>query len=392
MQRMTRFLPVLLVLSAVAFAAAPALFAQSVEQQPLAQGIVSSVDAARNRVSIAGGQIVIDVTGAEIKNDSGPVPFTAIRPGAHIATVIIPGTYGPGVPLKARVVQILTQPLGSLTGTVEAIDLTAGTFTVLGHRIRVNEHTRMGGEIPSRDPRTLAELEVGQSVHVELNGSLDELVAARVFVHSPPPDRRFIFTGVVLSIQQNVWTIQSGEHVVTVYTTSQTSIHRLAVVGSTVQVLARGDRDQITAISIDLYAPPRVNPPRITQTIVGILTGRTAESITVNNGPSTTQIFLASYTRFIDDPQIGDNVRVTVMRDGDRLTATSVEKFNGPITIVVIDRVLEINGNMWRVGTYEVALNDSTTVEGAPAVGDRVRVVGERQASGVILARVISKL
>ena len=371
---------------------APALFAQQIEQQPLAQGIVSSVDAAGNLISIAGGQIVIDATGAEIKNDQGPATFDAIRPGAHIATVIIPGTYGPGVPLKARVVQILTQPLGSLTGRVEAIDLTANTFTILGHSIRVTEQTRFGGVTPSRDPDSLAELEVGQSVHVELNGSLDELVATRVFVHSPTPDRVFIFTGLVLSIQDDVWAIQNGPHVVTVHIVSSTSIDRLAVVGSTVQVLARGDADQVTAISIQLFAPPRVNPPSTTSTVVGILTARTEQSITVNNGPSTTQIFLAPFTRFIDDPQIGDNVRVTVIRTELGLTALSVEKFTGPISFLIVGTVLEMNGNMWRVGSYDVVINEATVIEGAPTVGDPVQVLGERQSTGVIVARLIRKI
>jgi hypothetical protein len=385
MLRTTRFLFVLLFF-------APALFAQPIEQQPLAQGIVSSVDVAHRLISIAGGQIVIDATGAEFKTNSGAATFDMIRPGAHIATVIIPGTYGPGVPLKATVVQILTEPLGSLTGRVEAIDLTAGTFTVLGHAIRVTEQTRFSGVTPSRDPDSLGELEIGSSVHVELNGSLNELVASRVVVHSPMPDRVFIFTGVVLSIQDDVWAIQNGADVVTVHIVSSTSIDRLAVVGSTVQVMARGDADQITAIFIKLYVPPRINPPSTTQQVVGILTARTEESITVNNGPATIEIFLASHTRFIDDPQIGDNVKVTVTRSGDRLTALSVEKFTGPLSFLVVGTVLEMNGNMWRVGAYEVVINDATVIEGAPGVGDLVQVLGERQPTGVVVARVIRKI
>jgi Domain of unknown function (DUF5666) len=368
----------------------PALLAQTVEQQPLAQGIVSSVDPSRSLISIAGGQIVIDATGAEIKDDHGPATFAAVRPGAHIATAIIPGTYGPGVPLKARVVQILTQPLGSLTGTVEAIDLNAGTFTVLGHRIRANEQTRFGGDTPSRDPHSLGELEVGQSVHVELNGSLSELVAASVFVHSPPADAHTIFTGVVLSIQDNVWTIQSRE-VMTVLVTSRTSIDRLAVVGSTVQVVARIDDGQITAEDIRLYSQPRIDPRPVTPTVLGVLTARSETSITVNTGRAATVVFLAADTRFIGDPQIGDSVRVIVRRDGDRLTAISVEKFSGALTFVFIDTVLEINGSTWRVGSYEVMVTDSTVIEGAPVVGDRVQVLGERQPSGVIVARAIRK-
>jgi len=384
MIRLARYVLVLVIV-------APALLAQEVDQQPLAQGIVSSVDSVRNLISIAGGQIVIDATGAQFKNDAGETTTAAVRPGAHIATVLLPGVLPPGAPLKARVVQILTQPLGSLTGTIEAIDLVAKTVTVLGHAIGVTERTRMGGEIPMRDARTLAELEVGMSVHVVLNGSLDQLVAAEIFVHSPRPDSILRFIGTVLSIQGNVWTIQ-GREVLTVHTTSRTSIDRLAVVGSSVTATVRVDGEQVTAISIELYVPPRVSPPRLTQTITGILTARTAESITVNNGPATVQIFLASYTRFIGDPRIGDNVRVTVQREGERILAISVEKFGGAVTFVFIDTVLEINERTWRIGAYEVFLNDVTTIQGAPAVGDRVRVIGERQQNGVILARTIEKL
>jgi hypothetical protein len=390
MQRTARFILVLLFL-------APALFAQPDDgqpfvQQPLAQGIVSAVDAPNFLIHIAGGQIIIDARAAEFRDAwNAPSSFAAVRPGAHIATVIIPGVYGPTTPLNARIVQILTQPLGSLTGTIEAVDIEGGTFTLLGKKVRVDEQTRMGGQIPSRDPKSVADLEVGFTVHVELNGSLDELVASRVFVHSPRPDQTIAFTGTVLSIQGNVWTIQ-GRETTTVFVTSLTSIDRMAVVGSMVQVRARVDAGQITATSIELYAPPRVSPPSITQTIVGILTARTAETITVNNGPATTEIFIASFTRFIDDPQVGDNVRVTVMRNGDRLSAISVEKFTGPVVFLVVGPVLEINGNTWRVGEYEVVINDATVIHGAPVVGDRVRVLGERQANGVIVARTIDKL
>ncbi|MEO8382773.1 MAG: DUF5666 domain-containing protein [Acidobacteriota bacterium] len=384
MQRMARFILLIVFLT-------PTLLAQEVEQQPLAQGIVSSVDVAHNLISIAGGQVVIDATGAQFRNDAGDTTIAAVRPGAHIATVILPGVYTASTPLKASVVQILIEPIGSLTGPVEAIDLTAGTFTVLGHAIRVDERTRIGGEIPSRDPHALAELAVGMSVHVRLNGSQDELVAVEVFVHSPRPDTILRFVGKVLSIQGNVWTIQ-GAQVMTVYTTSHTSIDPLALVGNTVSVLARVDGGQLTAIDIALYVTPRVIPPQLTQTIIGILRARDAESITVNNGPATTRIFLAPYTRFIDDPQIGDNVRVIVQREGERILAISVEKYTGTVVFTFIDTVLEINVRTWRIGEYEVFVNDATAIQGAPVVGDRVRVLGERQQTGVILARTIIKL
>ena len=366
------------------------LFGQTApDQQPLAQGIVSAVDRTLNLVYIAGGQIAIDVTGARIYDINGDTNLDAVRPGQHIATVIHPGNYA-GRPLHARVLQILTQPIGSITGVIEAIDVPAKRFTVLGRRIAVNDRTIFVGGVPAHDPQDITELQVGQTVNVSLDGSHTDLVAQRIYVIPPRPDRMVAFQATVLSIQGDTWTTDNREFP-TFRTTSGTSIQGMVGVGSVVMVTARVDGGQLTAVSIAPFSPPRPRPSNPFSSLTGILTSRTADMITINNGPAAFEIVVLPETRFVDDPKVGDNVRVEIDRRDGRFVAISVYKMTGSMTFLIIDTVTSIGATEWKVGAYTVMITPSTNIVGSPKVGDRVRVLGERQSDGVIVARMIDK-
>jgi Cu/Ag efflux protein CusF len=362
----------------------------SPNQQPLAQGIVSSVDRNAELVYIQGDQIAIKTTGARIFDLTGDKTLAAVKPGQHIATVIHPGTYTASQPLPAKVLQILTQPIGSLTGNIEAIDLNAKRFTLLGRSIGVNDGTVFQGVIPEHDPDSLAELQVGETVHVSLDGSHSDLVAQRVFVIVPSPDRSVMFNGTVLSVEGDTWRIDNP-HFPQFRVTSSTSIQGTVGPGSMVTVSARIDGTQVTAISIAPFSPPRPRPTNPFTYIIGILTARETNSITINNGPVTLTFGVTSATRFVDDPKVGDNVRVQLQRQGDQFTAISVEKMTGPLYFLILDIVHSIGPTEWKIGVHTVRVTSATTIDDEPQVGDRVRVVGERQADGVIIARTIDK-
>jgi hypothetical protein len=365
---------------------------EPVQQQPLAQGFVTSVDRANGLITIAGGQLAIDLTGARIYDESGDRTIDAIRPGAHVATIILPGNYSPGGPLRAKVLQILRQPVGSITGAVESVDLAGNRFFVLGQPIQVIEQTRFRGTVVAHDPRSLAELKVGEMVHVTLDGSLDRIAADSVFVIAPPSDERVMFVGTVKTITTDFWVIE-GAQTWTVHIVSGTSITGHITVGSTVRVIARVDAGQATAIAIEPFSLPRGRPTNPgTIVITGVLEARDADSLRLNNGPVTLDIEIGAMTRFIGDPQVGDNVRVELERQGERLIALQVEKMIEPLGgFTFFGPVNEIGPERWRIGSYEVVVNASTKIIGTINVGDRVRVLSERLSNGTIVAKVIDK-
>ncbi|HWS71316.1 MAG TPA: DUF5666 domain-containing protein, partial [Thermoanaerobaculia bacterium] len=204
MNNRTRHIIVALLLLAIAAAAHAGEF---FDQKPLAEGFVSSVDPFWHLVKINGGQLVIDASDAEIR---GPAPndissFDAIRPGAHIAVVFQRGKYLNHQPLPATIIQVLRQPVGTITGEIESVDVAGGTFKILGQTIRATDATQYGGSVASLDPKTLAELPVGRSVTVFLDGDINSLTAQRVYVIAPLPDSQVVVSGILKKIDGGTW-------------------------------------------------------------------------------------------------------------------------------------------------------------------------------------------
>jgi len=158
-------------------------------------GIVSSVNG--SLVSLAGGLVVVDVTGAKVTGD--------IAAGSLIVAILQPGDVAANAPLAATSVVVTPLVPVSLSGKVSAVDRANATLTVLGRTIKTNAQTKFSGLLTLL-PMSLNDIFPGQSVLVEANVSGGALIAASVHV-APPSIAQIHFTGFVKSIGAAQWTI-----------------------------------------------------------------------------------------------------------------------------------------------------------------------------------------
>jgi len=374
---------------------ASAVQAQTPNIPPIVDGIVSSVNPTFGLITVAGGQITIDASQAKLFGPAtSTVDFSAIIPGTHISAAIEQAAHPPGAPLRAVSVTVLGSPT-LLVGTVDAIDTAAKTFTLLGLTIHTNDQTKFGGEVPSDDPHSLADVRLGSTVRVELDGSVTTLTAATVHVFAASPQQTVLITVTLIAKGTDVWTVSANQIGTAVHITSSTTIEGDPQVGQLLQILARIDNGVITAINIRVavpvvVVPPPSNPPFI---VSGILKEHNSDTIVVDNALSLTTIKINSNTKFVGDPQVGDSVDVQVQRSGNDLIALTVTKRSTGIVMFVIGTVNSINGQVWSIGAFQFIVNDATVISGSPKVGDRVRAIGDRQtSSNTFIARVIEKI
>ena len=365
----------------------------AVGQVKLADGIVSSVNPALHLYTIAGGLITVDASAAKILDTSNAVvDFSAIKPGQHVSAIIDDAPSAAGVPLHATSVSILQTPVGFVSGSVDAIDLTAKTLTVLGLTIHTNDATKFNGDIPSRDPHSLADLHVGDPVTVSFDGNMSQLNAVSVhLITLTPPTTTVLFRVTVIAKNASVWIVSANQFGTEVHITSNTTIVGNPQVGQTVEILARIDDGIITAISIQEASAPPIPPAVPDFNTSGILKQRTADTIVVDNALALVTIKVTADTKFFGDPKVGDNVDVLTRRVGNDLYAITVNKRTTSITMLVIGPVIAINGQDWMIGAFHFVVNDTTVIVGSPKVGDRVRALGERQSNGTFIAKSIEK-
>jgi len=392
---MKRHLAILL----LCLAATAAMGGEVFDQKPLAEGFVSSVDPYYRFVTIDNGLLTIDITTASIRDAfNQEVSATNIRPGAHVATVIRPGNYASGDTLSASVLQILQQPVGTMTGKVEATDPEHSFLTVLGQMIFVTPETVFRGSLAGHDPRTLAEMKIGDNVTVFLDGSMSRLRAQSIYTIPPTfADNHIAFTSTLRKIEGDTWTVRtvqaSGLNISTFKVVSGTSIEGFIRPGDVIQVFGRMDGDQVTAEQIQLG---RVQCPNFVPfpvlTLDGVITAISATSITLTerNGDSFTVVLNDETIYTVNDAKVGDAISIQVEKHGDTYVGRRVDLLQWPHE-EVIDTVLKIEGNVWTIGTKVVTTNSRTEITGNPQVGDRVRLVSITPAPGQILALRIDK-
>jgi hypothetical protein len=343
------------------------------------------------------------------------MPFSAIRPGAHIATVIRPGSYAPGVPLPATVVQILVTESGTITGQVEAVSPTTNSFTVLGQRIEADSTTYFRGAMYANDPHALSDLRIGQHVTVFLRSGRDVLFAQQVYAIAPVPDRHVSLSGTIRRIEGDRWTLtRAVDGIDSFYVIRSTSIApqaRTPRVGDNVYVFARVDGDVVTAEAIEFVQPqcPANPSPNSIINLGGVVIGLTADSITIDNGTAVIRASRDDETLYDGgDPAIGDNVNAKLEKIGERYVARLIEKQNYRVNFVFLGVVtgIGIEGDVWTfesstsntnttpdpyVATRTVKINEKTKIFGEIGVGTRVIVLVEREPDGTMTAINIQK-
>ena len=382
--------------------ASSALASTPIDQKPLADGFVQSVNVFSRTITIHGGRLTIDASAAEFRDGS----FESITPGSHIAVVFREGTYVEGQAIPATVVQILRQPVGSMTGEVESVDAAANTFRVLGHTIRVTGQTLFHGAIPSLDPRNAGELPVGHDVHVELAGEPTALVAHRIYTIAPIADQRIVFSGIIREMTDKVWTLMRSEHT-TVHIVSTTAIQGTPRVGKLVQIMARIDDGVVTAQLVEerQMRCPAVTP-NPTFTIRGAVIALDDTSITFDNGTAVLRARLDGDTLYDEGRvAVGDNVNVQMEKIGTDFLARMITKINANMTMVFLGRLLETGATEWvvetstsntpgdgpYVQTRRIRMTETTRIHNNPAIGDKVILTVDRTPAGELIALAVDR-
>jgi hypothetical protein len=212
--RTTRRLPVALLLFGLApFPAA----ADGAPMMPSArpstvEGTVSNV--AGPILDLIEGGIQIDVTNATITGGddrlANPLPWSGILVGARVvAQVTLPDALPPVVPpppLVATSVVVFQARAGELSGTIQSVDVPAGTFTMLIHTISTNASTKWSGSGPNGAVKWIGDLSAGMFATVDAMDS-SGLLATSVEAYDATPPEFFAWRGPVETITSTAWTI-----------------------------------------------------------------------------------------------------------------------------------------------------------------------------------------
>jgi hypothetical protein len=164
--------------------------------------------------------------------------------------------------------------------------------------------------------------------------------------------------------------------------------------GDYIQVMARIDGDVVTAVTVGPAPRPcgtECGPVIPNYSIAGVLRERTATKVVVDEGKNVYDIGVTSATVFDGNPQVNDNVIASIQIVDGAYRATRVTKVTGSLTITIINTVTAMSTNNWTVGTFNIVINDATQIIGTIRVGDKVRILGDRQPNGDVIARVIDK-
>ncbi|MDQ3283998.1 MAG: DUF5666 domain-containing protein [Acidobacteriota bacterium] len=280
----------------------------------MVSGVVTSVNG--NIVSIANGLVTIDVSKAQVAG--------TIAPGALIFATVS-ATTDANAPLQAKTVAVTHLADATLLGTLERVDTSAKTLTVLGRTIAVDANTSFGG------PRVngLNDLVPNQLVQVQSSNVNGRLVARSVVVIAPViPDARVI-RGTVKSIGADAWTITAEKGDVVVKIDAQTKIAGAPKVGDTVEVLYNVDSANANvALAIVKFERPQVPTLPQLSHIKGTAKeiGATSWIVTREEGGDAT-VNITSQTKI--EPGI---VR------GDRVDVLAARKDNGALEAVLIVR------------------------------------------------------
>jgi hypothetical protein len=234
-------------------------------------GSVDSVVSKANGpiLDVFDGALQIDVTNAKITGGddrlASPVPWSGILVGSRIvAQVTVPDVIPAIVPprLPAVSVVVFLAHAGSLSGTVQGVDVAGGTFTLLFTKVHTNGSTEWSGSKADGTPVTgIGDISAGMFATASVVTDASGLTARRVFAYAPPTTRILAFRGKVEKIDGAIWTI--GENVVQVNADTKLvgdpKVGDLVDVVEKVQILPPGSMAPTTlpvALSITKVVPP----------------------------------------------------------------------------------------------------------------------------------------
>ncbi|HYI07803.1 MAG TPA: DUF5666 domain-containing protein [Thermoanaerobaculia bacterium] len=230
-------------------------------------GVITSVTG--SIVAIGDGLITVDAAEAQIvvgrKNDA---TVADLKPGMLLFAAVR-GPFEANAPLQATMITATHIADATLFGSVDAVDRTARTLTLLGRTIQITDDTSFGG-ILRNGAAGLDDVFPNQLVQVQTEVVNARLVASSVTIVAPVPPSIATLRGIVKSIGTNAWVIdreQDGD--VTVQIDANTKIAGSPKVGDKVEVLYRIDSAHaniaIAIVRIDLPIPTL--PTRLSGTV-----------------------------------------------------------------------------------------------------------------------------
>src|SRR5438093_5794422 len=277
-------------------------------------GFVTAVNG--NTIEMASGLVTIDASRATITDEHG-VAVTTITPGSLIFAILRSGT-----PLQASSIVVTKIPQVTLSGTVQAVSVAAGTLQVLGVTIRVNADTSFGG---SHNIRGLADIVANDVVQVQANAVGSSLVASSILVFAPAPQLPTLIHGTVKSIGTESWVITASSGDITVIVNAQTRIIGSPKVGDSVDVLANVDSaNNYVAISI-MPSPAPPTQMHISGVVKSISTTSWVIGPAAGLGPDFL-VQVNAQTKIVGNPRVGDHVDVVVQAGRDGFVAISITK------------------------------------------------------------------
>ena len=272
-------------------------------------GVVTSVNG--NIIAIADGLVTIDASNARILVGRGDAAsITDIKTGMLVfATVRKPEQAN--APLVATTVAATRIADATLFGTLDAVDNTNRTITLLGRTIHLDANTSVSGELLAN-----------QVVQVQTESVNGRLVATSVLVVAPVIPSVHTARGTVKSIAPDAWVIEQEGKSLTLVIDAQTKIAGSPKVGDRVEVLYRIDSAHANvAIAIarfDMRDVPSI--PQLTR-ISGTATAISATSWTI----------AAQTVKINERTKIEPNIKV-----GDPVDALVEKKEDGSLTAILI--------------------------------------------------------
>lgn len=217
------------------------------------------------------GGIQIDVTNATITGGddrlANPLPWSGILVGARVVAQVtvpelLPPTSFPPPPLPATSVVVFQTRAGELSGTIQAVDVAGGKFTMLIHTVSTNAATKWSGVGPNGAVKGIGDLSAGMFAIVAVVNS-GGLLATSVAAYGLTPPELLAWRGAVQAITPAAWTIAGR----VVQVDSDTKIVGDPTVGDIVDVVAKvhnpppGSLAPSYLVAVSIIKSPVISPP-----------------------------------------------------------------------------------------------------------------------------------
>ncbi len=358
------------------------------------EGTISAIETPGPVIFLMNGLLRIDATEAKVQSASRDGHEVSLAIGQRVTAMLKEPVPASGLPVAQTI--FVTQDLNEavLQGALTAVDLPGSSFSLLGTKVFVDSKTVFGGLEAMDGDFGLDDLKVSDPIFALATHQGNSLIALRVMRLMRIPVPMETLRGKVTAIGTNSWTIAVSENKrETVQVNAQTKIVGEPKAGDDVEVLGR--RDAAGVLVAQLIAKIPSIPPAPAEMLNGKVLSIAADAwkVSLRSGQEVT-VKITSETKITGSPSIGDTVEILGTRNsaGDfvaqiivkipSVTAEDV-KFEGTVK--------EMKGAYWTVDTTRVMVTRSTSVTGAPKVGDRVAVEGKKMPEGTVVATKIEK-